>query len=186
MAKHDKIGPVEYDARTIFCYAEAFSKAVELLAPQFKRAAHPVHRNVIARGVGVHVSELADSVPFEMVDSFALELYLKCLHMMDHGVPAWGHDIRALYNGLKPHTRRRLRHNYDAEVARSPLTSTMRKSVRKRFVSFRAYLNASNIVFNQVRYLFERKSRGAKRMAYWPLLRFAARKSVLDIMPEWP
>jgi hypothetical protein len=177
--------PVEYDAQIVFCYAEAFSKSAGLLFPQLRRGGTPIGRGMIAPKLPVHISKLADTAPSAMVDSFALELYLKCLHMMDHAAPVRGHDLKAIYARLKPHTRSRLRINYAAEVSKSPAVATMRKSVRRKFVGFRAYLNVSNLAFVQVRYLFEGNSSGKQQIAYWPLLRLAARKSVLDIMPEW-
>jgi hypothetical protein len=185
MANPNQPVPVEYDAQTVFCYAEAFSKSAELLFPQLRRGGTPIGRGMIAPKIPVHISKLADTAPSATVDSFALELYLKCLHMMDHGIPVRGHDLKAIYAKLKPNTRSRLRTNYAAEVSKSPAVATMRKSVRRKFVGFQAYLNVSNLAFMQMRYLFEGNSHGKQQVAYWPLLRLAARKSVLDIMPDW-
>jgi hypothetical protein len=185
MAKTKKTHSVQIDAEVFFRYAESFNQAVELLAPQFKRIGQPLTDGIVEPKTQFHVSIVADAVPFATADAFALELYMKCLYAMDHSECIRGHDVKQIYRGLKANTKRRLRNNYNAEVSKTRLLSTMDARNRKTMTSFTSYLNLSRRMFEEIRYLFERAAIKKSRLAYWPLLRFAARKSVLDIMPEW-
>jgi hypothetical protein len=170
----------------IFSYAEAFAEAIETLAPQFKRVAFPV-----GPGVGnmpdarVHVSKAAPTAPFMTVDSFSLELYLKCLWAMDHsGPPPYGHDIAWFYKKLKRKTKKLLRDNYDAVVAQSGLPDTMDPRNRALMSDFKRYLKFSNRTFLEVRYLYEREWMKKPRIRYWSVMRNTVRKTILDIRPD--
>ena len=160
--------------------------AVELLAPQFKGIAQPLTEGEIAPKIQLRASQTADTSPFMTVDSFALELYIKCLFAMDYGKePPKGHDIKWFYKRLKQNTKQRLRKNYAAEVLKSGMPSTMNKKQRRMMSGFISYLNVSNQTFMEVRYLYEREWKKKGRIGYWPIMRFAARKTILDIMPDW-
>jgi len=177
--------PVSVDPQILFQYAEAFAQAVEFLAPQFKRAAQPLDKGIVGRKINLHVSITAETAPFMIVDTFALELYFKCLYAMDHGVLIRGHDIKTIYKKLKRRTKHRLKKNYDRTVSKSDLPGTMQKRSRSGFTNLNLYLGHSRRAFEEVRYLFERVSERKIPIRYWSVLRQAARSSVLDIMPEW-
>ena len=188
MAKTKKPRLAAPNARTVFNFAEAFSNAASLLAPMFRQAAIPLTAGHIPpKGWGTHIDDSAMTVPLMVNDSFSLELYLKCLHIMDYNVSPKGHDTYTLFRNLRLRTRQRIRKNYAKELEKaSPQLSTMPKRKRSYFTNLRAYMKGSSRTFEQVRYLFERSTlEKPPGLRYWPQFRLAVRQSILDVMPEW-
>lgn len=80
------------DIRKVYQLAERYSEASDILAEQ---------------AVG---DKWASFAPRMLVESFAVELYLKCLHVQDWQRAAdGGHDLKKLFESLKPVTQTMIR-----------------------------------------------------------------------------
>lgn len=80
------------DCRKMYQLAEHYSEASRLLDEQ-------------AKG-----EEWGSSAPKLLVDSFAVELYLKCLFVLDTNIaPPEEHDWEKLFGALMPHTKTAIR-----------------------------------------------------------------------------
>lgn len=175
--------PQPLDPRTVFRYAESFTVAIELLKPQFEQG-----RKAIDLSGRITIADAGRFVPFATVDSFALELYLKCLMLMDRGEIKKVHGIKELFRELKLNTRQRIKNNYADRIASQlpRMSKALKRRDLLRFKNFRSYLERSNRAFENIRYFFERPTRSSPPSVYYsPDLRWAVRKSILDIMPEW-
>src|SRR5688572_15348074 len=87
------------DFKKMYQLAEHYSEASRLLEKQ-------------AKG-----DEWGSSAPQILVDSFAVELYLKCLFVLDTNIaPIEEHDWSTLFEALAPHTKTAIRDAFDRIV----------------------------------------------------------------------
>jgi len=94
------------DYRKIYQLAERYSEASSLLDEQAK------------------CEEWASSAPQLLVDSFAVELYLKCLFVLDTNIaPLEEHDWEKLFDALMPHTKTAIREASERIVHSDPVLS---------------------------------------------------------------
>jgi len=159
--------------RAIFSYAEAFAEATEKLQAQFRRQ---------PSGTQAHVADAAHIAPTVTLDSFATELYLKCLYAIDHGMPSRGHKYQELFAALKPGMQQAVRYVYNDFLANHSVAEFMRRNEPTFIAGLDECLRISNETFESMRYLYEG---GHGQQFYWPLLRLALRKTILSINPNW-
>lgn len=160
------------DPHAIFLYAEAFAEAAEELQPQFRKK--PPGR--------LHIPDAAHAAPAATLDAFALELYLKCLYVLDHSDSAWGHDTEKLIGELKPGTQDSLRSHYEVVLSGHAEIVAELERDHPGLQEFDRALATSSKAFETLRYLFEGVS---NVLFYWPLIRLAARATVLSMQPTW-
>jgi len=128
------------DFRKIFQLAERYSEASRILEAQMKG------------------DEWGVSAPRLLVDSFAIELYLKCLYVLDTGSPPpREHDWVKLFEALDSHTRNAIREAFDRIVSEDPVLRHLAviNPDAVKITDFHRSLAAAKNTFDKRRYLFE-------------------------------
>ena len=146
------------DYRKMYQLAEHYSEASRLLEEQ-------------AKG-----KEWGSSAPQLLVDSFAVELYLKCLFVLDtNSAPLEEHDWEKLFDALAPHTKTLIREAFDRIVCSNPvlLHLDVINPEALKVTDFNRSLTAAKNTFARRRYLFESQPPG--EWFYAHLLREAIR-----------
>lgn len=146
------------DCRKMYQLAEYYSEASHLLDEQ-------------AKG-----EEWGCSAPQLLVDSFAVELYLKCLFVMDtDSAPLKEHDWEKLFDALMPQTRNAIRDAFERIVRSNPMLSHLDviNPEALKVTDFKRSLTAAKNTFYERRYLYETQSTG--EWFYAHLLREAIR-----------
>lgn len=146
------------DYRKMYQLAEHYSEASRLLDEQ-------------AKG-----EEWGCSAPQLLVDSFAVELYLKCLFVLDtNAAPLQEHDWEKLFNALKSHTKDAIREAFELMVRSDPVLSRLAiiNPEALKVTDFNRSLTAAKNTFDKRRYLFESQPTG--EWFYAHLLREAIR-----------
>ncbi len=123
------------------------------------------------------------SAPYLLVDSFATELYLKCLYVQDtNNAPPEQHDLQTLFDALKPYTKILIREAFERIVRSDPILphlDVINPQARK-VTDFDRSLAAAKNTFDKRRYLYETLPQG--EWFYAHLLRNAIRTvTKLDI-----
>lgn len=165
--------PNSVDAQTIFSYAEAFAEAADRLREQAREIQAPTP-----------IAEAAKFAPMTTLDSFALELYLKCLHVIDHGKAARGHDFKKLFGGLTEGMQKAVRTLYNIRLSREAIANEAAKDHPRIPLGLDSILEMSKTTFETMRYLYE-KDVITSRLFYWPMVRLAVRDTILAIYPAW-
>jgi hypothetical protein len=146
------------DYRKIYQLAEHYSEASHLLDEQ-------------AKG-----EEWGCSAPQLLVDSFAIEPYLKCLFVLDTNIaPPQEHDLQKLFDALAPHTQTAIRDAFERIVHANTVLKHLDvvNPEALKVTDFNRSLNAAKNTFDKRRYLFELQSTG--EWFYAHLLREAIR-----------
>jgi HEPN domain-containing protein len=180
----------------VFLYGEAYSEAASrLFHPQFTRFEPNENTQDIS-----HAGQKGHIVPFDpkdegfytspmtVLDAFAVELYLKCLYILDcNKHPPKKHDFLVLFERLtNKGTKDSIRLLYGEYIKISPIAPVLQKrdpKTYKEVLELERYLELSGKVFEDVRYFYGWE--GKSKMFYWPMLRLAVRKTILAIEPMW-
>lgn len=118
------------DIKQMYQLAEHYSEASRLLADQ-------------ARGGG-----WGCSAPQMLVESFAVELYLKCLYVLDmDAAPPFGHDWEELFNALKDFTREAIRDQFRRTIESNPVLRNLKdiNSEAVKITDFNRALKANTV-----------------------------------------
>jgi hypothetical protein len=116
------------------------------------------------------------SAPQLLVDSFAVELYLKCLFVLDTNIAHLEvHDWEELFNALAPHTKTAIRDAFKRIVRSDPVLSHLDviNPEALKVTDFDRSLTAAKNTFDKRRYLYEPQS--TSEWFYAHLLREAIR-----------
>jgi len=116
------------------------------------------------------------AAPQLLVDSFGVELYLKCLFVLDTNIaPLEEHDWQKLFNTLAPHTKTAIRDSFDRTIKADPVLLNLRdiNPEAVRVTDFDRSLVAAKDTFDKRRYLYEPTPKG--EWFYAHLLRDAIR-----------
>lgn len=146
------------DFRKMYQLAEHYSEASRLLEEQ-------------AKG-----EEWGSSAPQLLVDSFAVELYLKCLFVLDTNIaPLEEHDWEKLFDALLPQTKTAIREAFERIVSSDPVLRHLNviNPEALKVTDFDRSLKAAKNTFDKRRYLFEPQPTG--EWFYAHLLRKAIR-----------
>lgn len=128
------------DYRKMYQLAENYSEASRLLAEQ-------------AKG-----KQWGCSAPQLLVDSFAVELYLKCLFVLDtNTAPPEKHDWEALFDALANYTKVAIREAFKRIIASDPVLLNLNviNPEALRVTDFERSLAAAKNTFDKRRYLYE-------------------------------
>jgi hypothetical protein len=128
------------DVKQMYQLAEHYSEASRLLDDQ-------------ARGDG-----WGCSAPQMLVESFAVELYLKCLYVLDmNAAPPFGHDWEELFNALRDFTRDEIREQFKRSIVSHPVLANLAdiNPEAVKTTDFSRALQAGKNTFDQRRYLYE-------------------------------
>ena len=150
------------DYGKMYQLAEHYSEASRLLEEQ-------------AKG-----EEWGCSAPQLLVDSFAVELYLKCLFVLDTNIAhPHEHDWEKLFDALAPHTKTAIREAFERIVRSDPILSRLDviNPDAVKVTDFNRSLTAAKNTFDQKRYLYESQpeSQQKREWFYAHLLREAIR-----------
>ena len=140
------------DYRKMYQLAEHYSEASRLLDEQ-------------AKG-----KEWGCSAPQLLVDSFAVELYLKCLFVLDANIAHLeGHDWEKLFNALLPHTKTAIRDAFERIVRSDPVLSHLDviNPEALKVTDFDRSLTAAKDTFDKKRYLYEPPSKDSPPPGAW-------------------
>jgi len=146
------------DYRKMYQLAEHYSEASCILEEQARR------------------KEWGCSAPQLLVDSFAVELYLKCLFVLDTNIaPLEEHDWQELFDALLPHTKAAIRESFERIVRSDHVLSNLHviNPEAVKVTDFNRSLAAAKDTFYKKRYLFE--SQPTSEWFYAHLLREAIR-----------
>lgn len=159
MAKIKPPGPTP-DFKQIFRLAEMYFEASKLLENQARS------------------ERWGCTGPKLLVDSFAVELYLKCLFVMDTGyAPEWEHDWEKLFNQLTSNTKHEIREAFNRIIKNDtvmPLLPQINPEAAK-VLDFDRSLLAAKSTFDKKRYLYDTSQDQGKEFYYAHLLGDAIR-----------
>lgn len=153
------------DFRKIYHLAEHYSEASRLLAEQ-------------AKGEQAKGEHWGCSAPYLLVDSFAVELYLKCLFVLDtNTAPPEKHDWKTLFDALTHHTRVAIRDAFERIVESSFVLSNLDviNPEALKVTDFERSLAVAENTFYKRRYLYEVDPAVQGEWFYSPLLKDAIR-----------
>jgi len=128
------------DYKKMYQLAEHYSEAAGILGEQARR------------------KEWGSSGPQLLVDSFAVELYLKCLFVLDTNIaPLEEHDWQKLFDALLPHTKAAIREAFERIVRSDDVLLHLNVINPKavKVTDFNRSLAAAKDTFYRRRYLFE-------------------------------
>lgn len=100
----------------------------------------------------------ACSAPQLLIDSFAVELYLKCLFVLDtNESPSRGHDWQELFDALKPYTKTAIREAFYRCIHSDPVLPYLPiiNPEASQVLDFDRSLAAAKNTFDKRRYLYE-------------------------------
>jgi hypothetical protein len=167
---------VIYDPLKMFVLAQEFLRACRIMAN--------AQRGATDRG------QLIPS-PNIMAHAFSLELYLKCLYVLDHkSGPPRIHNLKVLFDALLPDTQTKLRNYFDPTEGQRFLDDLKRRHQGKVLwnapvkFDFNYALTASSNAFEYIRYGYERAMRSTERWCGTPLVN-AAQRLILEMNPMW-
>ncbi len=129
--------------------------------------------------------EWGSSAPQLLVDSFAVELYLKCLFVIDNdSAPPFGHDLLKLFEALAPGTKSAVRETFRQNIRSDPVLSNLHiiNPEAVRFTDFDRSLKAAKNTFDKRRYLYE-ETPPQSEWFYAHLLRDAFRAVTKMVVP---
>jgi hypothetical protein len=98
------------------------------------------------------------SAPKLLVDSFAVELYLKCLFVLDtNGPPLRGHDWQTLFDALNTYTKTAIREAFYQIMRSDPILLHLNviNPEASKVIEFERSLAAAKNTFHERRYLYE-------------------------------
>ena len=123
------------------------------------------------------------SSPRMMVDSFAVELYLKCLFVIDLNAPPWGHDWKKLFDELKPYTRTAIRDEFNRIVNSHPVLRNLDviNPEALKMTDFDLSLKVAKNTFDKGRYTYD--SELPRGWFYTHLIREAIRSFANMVVP---
>ncbi|MDQ0191183.1 hypothetical protein JI721_04145 [Alicyclobacillus cycloheptanicus] len=158
---------MRYDAQDVFKTATGFDAATAAIVAKLGQT----------NDIATYVS------PFVTVASFTIEVYLKCLFMLDHGRPApRSHKWDTLFGQLSKENRVEIEKLYNQFVATDPLVQDMVQRVPGTKLDLSSFLKDAGSAFVNWRYMYERKLTSFPTSG--PLIR-ALRERIQTLKPEW-
>lgn len=117
------------------------------------------------------------------LEALMVELYLKCLIMVEGGQYRRGHDLYALFKFLNPQTRDELKEAHDKYLTRWPAFVAQVRA-RGHSTDLESLLIRGRHSFMDFRYAHEA---GGKKGIYFGLhgLSVCARERIMKLKPEW-
>jgi hypothetical protein len=166
----------------MFILAEEFLRGKHLLVQAQRREGFP--------------SDQMTPRPTIMIDAVALEIYFKCLYLLDHGKidqKTRTHNLKSLFGMLLPETQHRIRAYFDPTEGQRALDNFRRMQRQlglgeavglPSVFTFDFALFGSSRAFEWVRYAYERPHRPSELWNGAPIAN-AARRVILERNPSW-
>ena len=108
---------------------------------------------------------------FGVLAAFSVELFLKCLLVIEAGQYPETHNLKKLFAQLKPETRNELRKKHDANAER-----------KAKFGTLEELLEQGQDAFERFRYSFEK---GEETGFALNLLGEVVRQKIISLHPDW-
>jgi hypothetical protein len=170
MAHKTPVAP-RYSAYDVFLTAEAFNKSGRFLRLQFPGILPSLFEPVII-----------------VNRAFCLELYLKCLLVIEQKTPKWNHKLDDQFGDLTQANQNAIRKEYDAVLAEPDMLAEF-KELRnagknpEELYDFVSLLADSSDAFQRSRYPFEpsHQLQGYRAVP----IEIATRRVIISIYPRW-
>jgi hypothetical protein len=156
--------PSKISARDAFRTAEAFLEASEVLHADGKAG-----------------NDRLLVIVFATLAAFQLEMYLKCLLLVEEGLHREGHDVLKLFQSLSVKTQAELTQAHETYIADCPEFLALLKS-RNLSADVLSLLDRARDAFRDFRYAHEGK--GGSTWALTSLV-MSIRSRILRAHPEW-
>ena len=154
----------------VFRQAEIFLAASDLLS-----------NFILPPGIVPGASDARMVIPRMMNRAFALELYLKCLILLDGGTIPMSHEYDVLFNRLSDLTKADLERRYEESIQSNSVALAIKSHFASAEFGLPQVLAAEARAFVRWRYVFE----GVPPSFLSEWLLQAARERALDCNPDW-
>ena len=170
------------DPLEIYLLAHSFESANGILGHEMRlQWQERPGGDLAAAAEGIEPRDLA---PVVILDAFGLELYLKCLLVIEGKVPRKEHDHRKLFALLSAPTQREVRQHHERLVESNPSIREFIEAGHPRsHFQLDEVLRQCGNAFTSWRYLYERPDR--ELIHYTGCVREAVKAVILKSRPEW-
>jgi transcriptional regulator with XRE-family HTH domain len=122
--------------------------------------------------------------PLAVNSALAVELYLKCLLLLEGKSYAPVHDLKSLFDSVDTDDKERIKQFFTEDIARKEYIKRIQASNPEMRYEVEPILEAANKAFEEWRYIFEEKD---YTRYYYGLeeVREAVERIILEIKPEW-
>ena len=100
-------------------------------------------------------------IPSVVNGALAIELYLKCLYMLEKQKREKIHDLERIFDKLSIETKKTLEENFESSINKKEVKESLSEMERiskiKSQTNFRTFLEETGKVFVRARYFFERE-----------------------------
>ncbi|GGI11526.1 hypothetical protein [Gottfriedia solisilvae] len=120
--------------------------------------------------------------PIIVNTAFSIELYLKCIYMIENGQPIQGHFLDKLYRKLSKESREMIEAIYDMLVPQSPTVMILKQKIPDMKTDLDTVLKDMSSAFIKWRYNFEGSITGFP--ASGPIID-ALKARIKILKPEW-
>lgn len=123
--------------------------------------------------------------PLVVNSAFAVEVYLKCLLLVEGKGQVRGHKLRALFDTLDPAHRERIKTYYDEDVAAKPYVKRIEAGIPDMKFEVEAVLDAAGDAFVDWRYLLYEERGYTRRYYGFEELGDSVERLILELNPGW-
>jgi HEPN domain-containing protein len=155
------------------------SDAIFRQAERFRYAGQKLHHGVSSSDGSLS----AIIFPFMVCDSFAAELYLKCINHLEGGIYPSTHDLKKLFSRLSFAWQQLVEEKFNEVLSSLPLefVSEM-KSAGDKIDDIRYCIGKSKDAFERMRYVYEEKNNGSVLITH---VTCGIRLAILSKIPAW-
>ena len=166
---------VAFDIKIASGYQALVAKDLFMSAQRFREAADVLSKH-ISENLELHLGQ-----PYAVVCAFSIELYLKCLLVMERGSYPRDHDLEELFRNLGSGTKGTLTRRFNSLDEKSNRRAAMRKDGFQ--TDLKTELKRSKDAFELLRYAHEHES---KRAAFGLSLLIPCLVQVIfEKQPDW-
>jgi len=158
---------MDYTAKDILDTANSFEAASQAVVEKLKQT----------NDIGMYIA------PFITLSSFAIELFLKCIYMIENGKPApFTHGLAELFALLSEESRVVVTMIYDLSAQQDPVVKTLLEKVPDTKLDLVSVLQETSEAFKKWRYSYQKKFTGFPTSG--PLIH-ALRARIKILEPDW-
>ncbi|MGA2483347.1 MAG: hypothetical protein ABSF92_09530 [Candidatus Acidiferrales bacterium] len=141
---------------------------------------------VYLTGASMLANRLPDLMfPWVMCSAFSLELYLKCLILVERGTLEKGHDLADLFSKTTPESQKAIRASYESHKAKMEAMYAAVKGIPAPKTDFDYVLHISADAFVKFRYAFEQGTGGGDFGWSASPISECVRGRLLELHPDW-
>lgn len=160
------------EAKEIFDTAEAFALASKLMSIEMINRESTGNYSLSYHGIAAIVANHA----------FAIEMYFKCISLIENGNFRWGHGLLDQYDYLRQSTKDTIKIYFDDIVLNNQTINKWKQEGRKiPDMDILAVLKQANLAFEEYRYMPD----GNHQTYLASDIAKALRKYILEIKTDW-